>query len=382
MFWRSCKYAGKVLLRSKNYLFWCLCFPLVLGTMFHIAFGNMGESEAFVPIKTAVVLEENGSAEFKEIMEQLSEPGEDQFLEITFATKEKAEKLLLEKEVSGILYEGEEIRLAISADMMEYDKLNQSILQAFVQEFSGSYQAMEKIGATHPEKLMDALEVLKEETQYNTQITYADGNMDESLSYFFNLIAMNCLFGCTAGLNVAVGNQANLSTLARRKRISPVPKLISTIGELTATCFLQFCMVCISIFYLWGVLHVDFGNRLGYVLLAVFSGSLSGVTFGFFVGSFGKASQMTKAGILMGTTMLLCFLSGLMVEGMRLFVERYVPFFNKINPAALISDSLYALAVYESPERYFQNIGTLLLMSAVFSLTGITITRRSRYASL
>lgn len=382
MFFHSLKYSFKTLLHSRTYLFWCLCFPLVLATLFNIAFGNLSEGESFAPIKTAVVLPEGESAEeFRKIVEELSAPGEDQFLEASFVSEEQAITLLENKEVTGILYGGEEVSLTISAEM-DYDNLNQSILQEFVKQFQSNYAAVVRIAKQHPEKLAEALDALSMDTEYNKQIVYADGNMDEKLCYFFNLIAMSCLFGCTAGANVAIGNQANLSSLAMRKCISPVRKLVSLLGEVTATTILQFSFGCISVLYLWKVLNVDFGNNLGYVLLTVFVGTLTGISYGFLVGCIGKLDEFKKTGMLMGVTMLLCFLSGLMVQGMRLMVERTFPILNKINPAALISDSLYSLAVYESPARYFQNVFTLVVMSGIFCLLGVIIVRRERYASL
>ena len=84
----------------------------------------------------------------------------------------------------------------------------------------------------------------------------------------------------------------------------------------------------------------------------------------------------------MAITMLCSFFSGLMVGGMKLLVQRYAPWFNRINPAALISDSLYSLAVYESHTRFFQCIGGLFIISALFILAGAAMVRRQRYASL
>lgn len=382
MYLRSFYYAIRVLLRSRAYLFWCLCFPMVLGTLFHVAFGNMSANENFAPIKTAVVLQDGAEGEaFREVIQEFGEPGENRFLEITYAAEEEATALLEEKKVTGILYGGEEVTLTISGEM-DYDRLNQSILQAFVESFRSSYSTLLEIARKHPENLPAAAEALNREAEYNQQISYAEGNMDESLCYFFNLIAMTCLFGCTAGVNVAIGNQANLSALAMRKGVSPVRKLVNLFGEMTATFFLQFIISCIGVFYMWLVLRVDLGSHLGYAILAIFAGCMESVSFGFLIGCIGKISENTKIGLLMSFTMLLCFLSGLMVQGMRLLVERIVPFINKINPAALISDSFYSLAVYESHSRYMQNIGTLFLLSAIFFLAGVAWVRRERYASL
>lgn len=382
MFLHSFKYSIKTLCRSRMYLFWCGLFPILLATLFKIAFGNLSESEDFDPIKTAVVVEEGAEGEaFVKVIEEFGKPGKDQFLDITYATKEEALKLLEEKKISGILYGGEEISLTVSAEM-DYDKLNQSILQAFVERFRGNYNAIIEVAKTHPRDLAAAAETLSEEAEYNKRIFYPEGNMDESLCYFFNLIAMACLFGCTAGAEVAIGNQANLSALAMRKGIAPVRKPVSLSAEIMAAFIVQFAISFISILYIWLVLKVDMGSNFGYVMLSVFAGCLEGVSFGFLIGCIGKISKDTKTGILMGVTMCLCFLSGLMVQGMRILVERVVPFANRINPAALISDSLYSLVIYESHTRYAQNIVTLLLLSLIFCVTGMLVVRRERYASL
>lgn len=129
-------------------------------------------------------------------------------------------------------------------------------------------------------------------------------------------------------------------------------------------------------------LDINFGNELGYVLLTAFLGCLTGVSFGFFIGSIGHLSEGMKFGIQMAGTMICSFLSGLMVGNMRLLVERVCPWFNHINPAALISDSFYSLTIYQSHSRYFQNSITLVIISALFCLCGFLITRREKYAAL
>lgn len=386
MFFHLFLYNIKVFLGSKVYLFWCLCFPIVLGTLFYIAFGNLSEGEDFAPIQTAVVMENDTSpeaslSEIQKVLDELSAPGDGQLLEITYASMEEAKELLREKKVSGILTVGDEITLLLSGEM-SYDKLNQSILQTFVESFQSRYDAVQKVAGEHPEKLNDVITVLNSGTEYSEQITYTGSNMDESLTYFFNLIAMTCLMGCTAGSTVAVANQANLSALAMRKNISPTRKPLQILAELSAAVLIQFFVTSVSVLYLWLVLKVDLGDRAGYIFLTVLAGSVTAVSGGFLVGSIGKLDEDTKVGILMGVTMLCSFLSGLMVGGMRLLVERYAPFVNRINPAALISDSLYSLAVYGSPARYFQNIGTLFAMAGIFFLAGTGFIRRTRYASL
>lgn len=381
MYFHSFYYNFKSLVRNYPQVFWCFAFPILLATMFHFAFGGLGTDESFSAIPVAVVTEGTTNELLTDMLEQLSEPGDDQFLSITYATKEEASSLLEQKEVIGILYTGESLKLSVSDEMVNM-QLEQSILAAFVEQFNMESKALETIYLSHPEKFADAISQLSEETSYLKDTDLSNGSTDQSLTYFFNLIAMTCLYAAMAGSNIAIDNQANLSDLGMRRNISPVHKMISILGALTATVLFEFISVVIGIGYMAFILGVNFGSQTGFILLACLIGCITGVSLGFFIGSFGTASRMTKFGTLMGIIMLCCLFSGLMIGNMRMTIEKICPFFNKINPAALISDSFYALVIYPLHERYFTNLVSLLLLSALFSFGGFILVRRKKYASL
>ena len=381
MYFHSFYYNFKSLVRNYPQVFWCFAFPILLATMFHFAFGGLGTDESFSAIPVAVVTEGTTNELLTDMLEQLSEPGDNQFLSITYATKEEASSLLEQKEVIGILYTGESLKLSVSDEMVNM-QLEQSILAAFVEQFNMESKALETIYLSHPEKFADAISQLSEETSYLKDTDLSNGSTDQSLIYFFNLIAMTCLYAAMAGSNIAIDNQANLSDLGMRRNISPVHKMISILGGLTATVLFEFISVVIGIGYMAFILGVNFGSQTGFILLACLIGCITGVSLGFFIGSFGTASRMTKFGTLMGIIMLCCLFSGLMIGNMRMTIEKICPFFNKINPAALISDSFYALVIYPSHERYFTNLVSLLLLSALFSFGGFILVRRKKYASL
>lgn len=367
--------------RQKETVFWNLLFPIALGTLFHIAFSGLSAEEMFKAIPVAVVLENSEDSSFKEVIDSLSEPDDDQFLETVYATKEEALALLEQKEIMGILYEGTPVTLAVSAEMSNM-KLEQSILDSFVERYNMQSQAIVQIAMNHPEKLADAAEMMAKDIAYNQETTYSNGDMDEQITYFFNLIAMSCLFASTGGIVIALLSQANLSALGARKCISPVPKFISYLGALCATFLYQFLCVLAGLLYLIFVLNVNFGNELGYCILTAFLGCVTGVSFGFCIGCIGHLSDGVKMGLSMAVIMICSFLSGLMMGNIRIYVEQICPWFNRINPAALISDSFYALTVYQSKERYWTNSITLIIISAVFCLFGILTVRREKYATL
>ena len=380
MFWHAFYYYLKSILRQKETLCWTLLFPIALGTLFFAAFSGLSEDESLNTIPVAAVLEEEDIA-LKSLLEVLGEPGEEQFLEVTYATKEEALSLLEQKKIIGILHGGNPATLSVSAQMNNM-QMEQSILSAIVDQYNAIYDGIENVAMTNPEKVEAVIRKLSEGTNYNEEITYTDGTMDEMVSYFFNLIAMTCLYSSMTGLQIAIRNQANLSSLGARRSLSPTHKLISIFGEITASCLFQSVLVWISLFYLNFVLKVNFGSQFGYMMLASLVGCIFGISFGFFVGCIGKMEEAIKLGILMVITMFNCFLSGLMVQNMRIQVERVCPWYNKINPAALISDSFYALSVFQSHDRYFKNLATLFVMAVCLCFAGFFIVRREKYAAL
>ena len=380
MFWHAFYYYLKSILRQKETLCWTLLFPIALGTLFFAAFSGLSEDESLNTIPVAAVLEEEVIA-LKSLLEVLGEPGEEQFLEVTYATEEEALSLLEQKKIIGILHGGNPATLSVSAQMNNM-QMEQSILSAIVDQYNAIYDGIENVAMTNPEKVEAVIRKLSEGTNYNEEITYTDGTMDEMVSYFFNLIAMTCLYSSMTGLQIAIRNQANLSSLGARRSLSPTHKLISIFGEITASCLFQSVLVWISLFYLNFVLKVNFGSQFGYMMLASLVGCIFGISFGFFVGCIGKMEEAIKLGILMVITMFNCFLSGLMVQNMRIQVERVCPWYNKINPAALISDSFYALSVFQSHDRYFKNLATLFVMAVCLCFAGFFIVRREKYAAL
>ena len=353
MFIHSFYYALKTMLRNKSQVFWCLAFPILLGTMFHFAFGGLSADEQFSAIPVAVVLNDTKNNDIiTDMLDTLSAPGENQFLDITYTDETEALSLLEQKAIIGILYAEGTLSLTISAEMTD-EPINQSILSVFVEQFNMSYEALADIAATHPEALPDAISTIAEDTDYLEEASFTNGDFNESLTYFFNLIAMTCLYAAIVGNNIAIDNQANLSSLGARRSISPVHGLVSVFANLTAALIFEFTSVSVSLCYL----H-------------------------FFIGCVGQLRRETKFGILMAVIMIGCLLSGLMVGNIRMYVEKFCPLLNRINPAALISDSLYALTVYPSHERYFTNIATLFLLSLCFSFAGFILVRRKKYASI
>ena len=100
------------------------------------------------------------------------------------------------------------------------------------------------------------------------------------------------------------------------------------------------------------------------------------------IGTVVKANENIKTGILLTITMLGCFLSGMMGITMKYIIDKNIPIINKINPASMITDGFYALYYYDTLNRYFFNIASLLIFSGIAIIISYMSLRRQKYDSI
>ena len=376
------KYALLRLMRNKANLFWILVFPIVLGCFFKIAFSNITASESFHTIPVAVV--EGNSADataFHTMIEQLSGDSEDAMLSATFCDDKKARTLLEKGKVDGIFYTTDTVELAVNSDLSDAS-INQSILQSLLTQYYLNRDLIVQIITTNPGNIESLVDSIGQSVDTRKEVSLTRNNTDTYDQYFYNLIAMACLYTAMGGINLAINNSANLSSLAARKTIAPAKRAALIGTELLAIILFESLLNMVSFLFIVTVLGVHMTTHLGLALLTILISTTFSITFGMFLGCVGPKSEGGKTGLMFAVVMPLCFLSGLMMGTMRMVVEKYAPFVNRINPAALISDSFYALNNYDTLTRYTGNILTLLLMTVLFLIISILVTRRKTYASL
>lgn len=379
MFLHLFKYKLKMLFRPSEELFWSYAFPLLLGTMFFVAFGNIMEKmETFSTIPVAVVEEQEPNEYLSALLKGLSDGGENATLSIKETSKEEADKLLKDGDVDAIVTIKEDVSLTVDGD-----GLNESIVRMIFDQYKQISYTITEVASTNPEKIPDILATMYDNIESNIETTLNENdNLDTMSWYFFALVAMNCLFGYLFGLKSILAIQANLTVLAARRCVTPTNKLKLIVSDILASIIVQYVSSVLLLCYLIFILKIDFGNRLPYVFLTALVGSLVGVSNGTFIGSIGKFSRGVKEAILTGVSMGFCFLGGLMIGNMRDVIENTVPIVNRLNPAALISDSLYSLSIYDSLDRYLFDMGILVIMAVVMALLSFCLVRRERYASI
>lgn len=376
------KYALLRLMRNKANLFWILVFPIVLGCFFKIAFSNITASESFHTIPVAVVEGDNADATaFHTMIEQLSGDSEDAMLSATFCDDKKARTLLEKGKVDGIFYTTDTVELAVNSDLSDAS-INQSILQSLLTQYYLNRDLIVQILTTNPGNIESLVDSIGQSVDTRKEVSLTRNNTDTYDQYFYNLIAMACLYTAMGGINLAINNSANLSSLAARKTIAPAKRAALIGTELLAIILFESLLNMVSFLFIVTVLGIHMTTHLGLAMLTILISTTFSITFGMFLGCVGPKSEGGKTGLMFAVVMPLCFLSGLMMGTMRMVVEKYAPFVNRINPAALISDSFYALNNYDTLTRYTGNILTLLLMTVLFLIISILITRRKTYASL
>ncbi|MDO5521025.1 MAG: ABC transporter permease [bacterium] len=379
MFIQLLKYRIKSFLKPSQELFWSVAFPFILGTLFYLALSNvMTGAETFSSIDVAIVEETAMDSYFSDFLDSVDQDSDTHLINVTKCSMKDATDKLNKKEVAGILTVNKELSLTVNEE--GYD---QSILKSIVDQYQRTAVTVETIAKTYPEKMQDAIAVTASSLNTNKEITLSNHtNTDPMTNYYYSLIAMACLFSCMFGFRATINSQANLSTLAARRAVSPAHRLCVITTDFLGSLIIQFASVCLLICYLAFVLHVNFGDRLPFVFLTAFVGCVIGISLGIFITSVGRFSAVLKLSFLIAITLFLCFLSGLMVSNMKEWVEEFCPIANRLNPAALINDSLYSLSIFDNYSRYGQNMIILVIMAVVLCFASFIVTRRERYASI
>lgn len=376
MFWHNLKYEVLSGLRVKEVLFWLILFPIVLGTLFKVAFSNIYQEDTLFSTVPVAVVETTQQPMLHTVLDSL-ESNEEPLFSVTYTDEETALSLLEKKEIDGILYAGDTLSLSVAGNGVE-----QTIIKSFAEQYHLQETIIRQTIQTAPEKTEAVIAALNNTIVGNQKISMTTGNTDYTTNYFYNLLAMVAMFGSITGLHIAIAQQGNLSPLGARKCCSPTPKSISLIAGLIGSYILQSICMVITVTYLVVVLKINFVGSLPLIYLSAIVSGILGVSLGFMVGSFGRLQENAKTGIAMTVSMLSCFCSGLMASNIRPYLAEHVPFFHSINPASLMSDLFYCLNLYSDYQQYFYKLATILVMAVVFTAIGFLLTRRRKYASL
>ena len=373
----------KLALRNRSSLFWTLCFGCILGTLFYFGFGGIYSQENFDTIDTAVCMEENKEeyAYIADALKKLKNDDGTPLLNVYELSKEDAKAKLEKGEIEGI------ISLPDVTLTVKERGLSESILTIVAGEIRSNKEYIETVLSKHPElagELMDEIsgKANESDTGFAEVVSIGGKNKDPYVAYFYNLIAMVCLFCANSSLSFVCRNQANISETGKRTNLAPVSKVVYELVGLSAVYLVQLTASELVLLYLRFILGINFGGELLWLLLLTALGTLLGVSLGYLIGHIGTKDYDKKSGLITAVTLIGGFFAGLFYHSMKIIIEQNNPVINRINPSAVITDAFYSLNIFGVGDRLMRSIIYLTGLSLVFIVVGTILGRRQEYASL
>lgn len=382
MFWHNLKYNLIFLAKNKTLLFWTFAFPIIMATLFNLAFSDIEKNEKLSKFDIAIV--NNEEYQNDEVLKKTFKELEQDIFNIEYTSSENAKKLLEEKEIIGYLEKNEDdINLTINKNGVE-----ETIFKYVVDEIIITNSISNDLITTEikTDQNVNYEEIHKKVlTKINEEIKLNDKSPD-NLSYtmieYYTLIAMTCLYGGIIGMTSTNNMLANMSKKGSRVAVSPIKKSKLLLSSTLASYIIELIGVALLFIYTIFVIGVDYGSKILPVILIAMIGSLAGLTFGIAIATLIKKNENTKVGVIISITMICSFLSGMMGITMKYIVDKNFKILNLINPTSMITDGLYSLYYYPTMERYWFNIISLLIFSIVMILISFVELRRQKYDSI
>ncbi len=387
MFYHNFKYSLKILLKNKSLIFWTFAFPILLGTLFNMAFSNIEKSEKLSIIDIAIINSDEFDNDkiFKETMQTLSDDNnKNKIFNITYTDISKAKKMLLNEEITGYLkFNENNIDIIVNSS-----GINETILRNIVDEIEREKEVINTLVKKETEKgnidytaIYSKIALLLN----NSNATLKDisnKNLSYTMIEYYTLVAMAVLYGALISMNVVNYKLANMNSVGKRTAVSKVGKGKLLLGSLLASYIVQMLSLLILLVYTIFVLKVDYGSDIMHVILLIAIGSLASLTLGLGVSTMLKTNENAKTGILIAITMLWSTLSGMMGITTKYVIDKNIPILNILNPANMITDAFYSLYYYDTLNRFYSNIISLLVFSLIMIIISYESLRRQKYDSI
>ena len=393
MFIHNFKYSLKVLFKNKGLIFWTFIFPILLGSLFKLAFSDIESKETLSIIDIAIV--ENTHYKdyniYKEIFDKLSdEDNKDRLFNTRYLTKKEAQEELDNNKITGYLtFDNDVVNVMVSNSGINETVLryvteevisNKIMTENIVSMEISSFVKEGKTDIDYDKIYMNVNNLIKENNAKLNNIS--NSNLSYTMIEYYTLIAMTCLYAGMLSMNIINRLLPNISDEGKRIAISGISKFKLLVSSFLASYVVSLIGLLLLFIYTIFVMKVDYGNNLSKVILLSLVGSLSGLTLGMLIASVFKINENAKVGILIGISMTCSFFSGMMGITMKYIIDKNIPLLNIINPANMITDGLYSLYYYEGFSRYNFNLISLMVFSIVMIVISYFSLRRQKYDSI
>ncbi|MBO0451001.1 ABC transporter permease [Candidatus Enterococcus murrayae] len=378
MFVRLFIYRLRVLLRNRSLLFWTFAFPVVLGLLFNLAFGNLDEMTALETSTVGIVSADDAkSKQFESVLKEIKNDDEALFKSKELSKREARTQLSDDKISGYFVVDADNIELFVSKSGTQQTVLKE-LLNQYLQN-TDKVETLMATGAIQPQAISQALE----------QKSYVEdgngtGNFNLKSFYFFTLVGMTVMYGFMWGLRNANDQQANQSPEGMRLCLIPRNKLLVSFANMLASFVLFFVQTTLILMFYRFVYQVEFGDHWNYILLVCALGAFTAISFGTLIGNaLSKVDFQQKISIGISISMIMSFLAGMMgSQSIKYWIDVHVPLLGRINIVNLISESLYQLFYYQSLSPFYLNLLWLAGFGILFVLLNYSFERKVQYDHL
>ena len=379
------KYYLRNNLRSKTFLFWCLCFPLALMLCFKIAFGNLTTVDSIITLDTAVIYTgENAQYEesFQTMMDSLTEGEEPLFKVHEYSSEDAVTKALIKGDIDlafKVTDGNVEVLLSNS-----YTDTACAVGRAVADTYMNNYTLIEDAFAKNPKEAMALIDSLGEEIDVLVPApsNFVDESPNPYIWYFYSSFVMGMLFNSMNGVNMVYDIKADVSSAAMRVSVSPSKK-----SRMIIACFMSKLVVALVInvtqlFIMKNIFEVPLGNNYFKLGLFVVACNVFAIAFGEVCGSLMKGTLDNRENKVTAIIMTSVFLSGEMIASLPGFLELNCPIINDINPATVMNMAFYRLAYSTKDFDFYTNMAKIIITAIALLAISIVILRREKYASV
>lgn len=368
-------YRFKILLQNKSILFWTLIFPMILSIFFNIALKDIYTSTKVVTTDVGVVVND---PQLSMLIEQLET--EYELIKPTYyTTVDEAMNALKAGTIKAVIDDVDEVRLTFTSSSYNVET---TILNNIFKNYNMKHALLAQQLEKDPSKVTP--EYLDDLIGVKTFVVSEDDQSGEQayIIHFYTAIAMVCLYASQWGNHSGKFLQADMSAIGIRTNVSPTRKwriILQDLGTVFTIFLLEFT---IFLLFLKFVLDVPFGSNLGLIIATGLAGGLLTSMMGYMICVLIKGSESLRVNIISGIGVFMSFLSGMMVSGIKYYIDVYLPWLSKINPAALITDNFYWIFKNSRTEVVLMNIGIMLVMTIIFGVIALVKMKGASYDHL
>ena len=335
--------------REPTNIFWTMVYPLLMALMFFTAFQGFLNPK---PMNIPVAVEQSSPAlvAFQAI----------DIVNVTPMTAPEAQTLLAKDQLVGFIDNQFDVTVGKSG-------VEETVLVNLASQM----------------KQMEVLNVPYENYDFSANyITTMNTRTNPFLIPFYSLIGMVSLYSIYMGLEYARSMQANQSTVAQRMNVVPLKKSKFLASSLVVGIATNLASNLVLLAFMKLVLKLDVVTDYPRTMAILLSANLVGISLGLFIGASNNASDGLKTGIVISSTLVMAFLSGMMSTDIKILVEANAPLVGLLNPVNIVTTELYRINYLDTTTTFSRGVMLLLGMAALFLVLSQLFLRRKTYESI